>query len=617
MRLLNKTSQLQTYVIGIVAFFVIITFLPILKNLYFLPKLTLIQIGGCILFLSEAFRLFISKKNERLNSLDVILFLFLIINLLAWIFSSARLISFFGIYQNEGMNLLYLPALLIIAGVFRKLKNEQKDTVYLFIIAGTLLSSIYTVIHYYSFANNYGIVDRPNGLDGHPIWSSSTIGFGLLLLLFFPLSLIQNRANRIYIKIIGSIIHATALFYLFSTTAAVTLLLTFIGYWMVFIIKIYKKLDLKKILLIVFAIAVVGLIFLRFAQIKSYSIQRRLTELTTTIKLFKSEYISSPDKIRYFFLGHGQNTTGFNYIQHKDPRNMSDKEWLINLTQLHNQFLELFFTIGLVGMLAWFYLFVGVILCSRKTNDKLLFVLSLYLFLWQQLYVLLPTGMLFSMLIISYLKNSKISFTPSLIFQKYFVPGAYVFFTIFLLYMSVHIVYADYLFAQNDVKKAIKVNLYNDEYIRNYTNELHSELIRCQPSKPDPSIPDCPPAKLKKYAKEEFALLNKAVVVNPLNASNWNGLSASAFVLSFLEPENKKYYRNESLKAGIQTYHFNPTEAWYADGLGLIYLELQDYGNAQKYLEIAHILKPDSFEITKHLMEVYKQTNNQKKLLLK
>lgn len=602
--------QIQTYIIAISVFFIIIIFLPILSNIFFLPKLTLLQFGALALCITEIIKIFLIKKNNHFHYFDILMLIFLICNVLANLHSNASIISFFGFYRNEGMNLLYLPAFIVFAKVFHQLPKKNKDFIGLFIVSGTLLSSIYTIFHYIGYKINFGIIERPNGLDGHPIWSSGSIGFGLIYSIFFHINVFKNNTFKIIVKILFIGIHCVALYLLFSTTAWVSLFLTIAIYYLFFILKIHKKITIKKILIIFICFGILAFIFFKLAQYKNYSVSRRISEIKTTAQLFKHEFFPITKKWGNVLFGLGQNNTGFYFIKYKDIKNINDKEWLLNPTQLHNHFLELLFTIGFPGLSIWLLLTILTLYDALKQKDPLIFSLVIYLFFWQLLYILLPTGLLFTFLAFSMQKIRSLDLSSFLKkISDFFIIILFILFLIFI-YINSRLILADYMFNQELYTKAINLNPYNEDYIRQYTTLLHNDLIRCQPSRVDDNIEGCIRENMKLSAMEEYNLLKQAISINPLNPNNWNGYSASTFALSFLDPNNKTKYRSIALYAGKKAYELNPTEAYYADGLGLTYLDIQDYQNAEKYFLIARTLQPHSIMFIDHLMEVYKQTGD-------
>ncbi len=169
-------QDIQTYVISISLFFAVILFVPFFSDAHLLPKLTIIRLASFSVLLLESIRVLRIKRYHFLYS-DLFLLIFLAGQVVSWVLSANHLVSFFGIATQEGLDLLSIVCYVSLTFVYTRQSDQQKTYIKLFLVAGTLLSAVFSIYKYFLTGN------RPYGLEGQPVLTASVIALGILIFL--------------------------------------------------------------------------------------------------------------------------------------------------------------------------------------------------------------------------------------------------------------------------------------------------------------------------------------------------------------------------------------------------------------------------------------------------
>ncbi len=447
---LNHIRTFQTHLLGFMLLDCLVLFVPLFYDAFNLPKLAVLTAGSAILLLSEIF-LLVTSKAYKVDRLDRYLLLFLCINIFAYMFSGIRSVAFWGLYPFEGLNLFYIPSFLVLAWIFKRLSANQRNTVILYFFCGTVLSALYVLYRYvYDIAQYNAFLSRPGGTEGHPVAQAGIIATGLLLVPAVNIPFPAKPFRRVA-KLLIALLLLTVLYILYSSTAWISLAAAAVAGLLLKATRFFTKPDKRYVLFTGLALiaCVIGLLYV--IRIKQFSIFRRSVEIKGIINLIGKEYMHSPDSALNFLFGHGQNTSGFYYTKYKLPPQTGDKEWQILLTNFHNHLFEMFFTTGIFSVIVWILLWYGAFRTAWHKKNIYYLTILVYLAVWQQFYLLLPSLNAFTWIIVFYLyappkktvqiRNRYLRYTIALFILAY---------CIFSLSNQITIVRAEDAFSRND-----------------------------------------------------------------------------------------------------------------------------------------------------------------------
>lgn len=604
---MKSARLIQSHLLGLILFDCLIFFVPTFYDSFNLPKLLLLLGGSLVLILLELTQFIFSKKKYVLDKLDILLISYLFINVFSYLFSPVKSVSLWGFYPFEGLNLFFVPTFISIAWIFRQLSKKDKSVVLQYVFYSIIIASFY-ILYKHSLH-----VIRPEGFEGHPVAQAGIIALGIVLTFNIDLHYFSLFKGNL-IKLLTIILHLVALYILNSSTAWISLGFALIAG--IFLkLKKYNKRFNKRLIIILsisFFCFIIGLLFL--INKKQFSVYRRSIEIKGIINMLKGEYVIAPSGFKNLVIGHGQNSSGFYYTKYKLPPQNNDKEWQVLLTNFHNHFFEIFFTTGMLTLFIWLLFFL---LALRKAWEKknLSYIMILfYLLSWQMLYLLLP-----SIYAITWIMLFLISDTV----KKPFVainnkPFKYI--VIFFIYLycffafsnGINLLRAEIAFSHNDTETSMILAPYNDFYIKSAINKSLNLLVFCS-SRKDTQFPECKRTNLDNKIKNVYENGKKIVSINPYNAENWALLGTIIFKKYLYSNSSDFALRNKSLIAGKKAFELDPTNPVYADDIGLVYYDIQDYKSAEKYWMIAYKLKPDYHPTLNHLRDLNQRLGNTEK----
>ncbi len=590
-------TSLNSYIIGITLFYTVISSIPFFNNPVYLPKVTILIFGA---FLLAGLQFLILQKQRKktipITSFHVIIIAFGLVHTLALLFSKSRSVSFYGLYTAEVQN--YLFVIVVLAFSLLTSLNKPSKIPQLFFLAGTMLHVCFVL--YQGVALK---IPRPNGLEGHPIWSAGVIALGLLI------ALDDLKSYRI-LKLLFVILCVAGLTVLDSTTAWIALGLSLGS-------AVLLRFAWKTKILTFFVLG--ALLLAYFLPKEDFSLQKRLLEYRSIRQFLVQNKLS--------LLGNGQNTSGLLLLPFRNMNFPKDNESLYRFTTVHNQYIEVFFSTGILGLICWlFLLYLGL----KNSNTLYKRGVLLFFLTWQLLYYLPFTlfCMLFFVLSQKQVnKNQEVFQLSGSQVRIFFI--ATIFLLIPAVYFVVNGIRAEIAYRNKGAEQALFYSPNNDHLLRESSFTLLEQALACYAlDKETPNVstrmkpvvygksspgfsvqPVCSNGLANELSQTLLERLKTATLVNPIHPDNWNAYGTALFRLGHVNQLNKNRgkFLQSSQKALQQAVRIEPTDPLYLDNLGLTYLDAKNFGKAEFYFQKALEIDPLYTVSLNHLKETRKQ----------
>lgn len=595
---LKNIRNIQTYILGVSLFFEIIIVLPFLSDQYVLPKLTVLRIAGFFVLFLEAIQIIFSKKHYKLFKSDIVLIIFLFLQIIGFIFSVNKSVSFWGIYTQEGLDLFSVLIYFFIVWVYCRLPKANQGYIKWFLVAATALSSFQAIFRYLTVGT------RPNGLEGQPILTSSIIVIGFFIMLE-NFSTVNIKYKKI---IIGglSLVYFYGLYVLDSTIGWAMIIGSLGFYFLTYIIKSSKFTFFKKGLLLGGFVIILLVIIPRLLSKEAFTLSQRFKEIKAVAAMISKETFKSDQVVRYMLIGHGQYSSGFFFQRYRqpEPNHSPESEW--RLSKIRNQFVEIFYTLGIFNLGLLLYL------SYRALNNTYIsrphsFIIISSIIIFELLYFLTPLLYLISLIyIIQSLKVKTIKLPKILPIGIYVIGLSLIITAIFGVYISIRLFTAEYWYSKNNLQKAVQMSPFNPDYKVVYAQQILDEIKKCK----DQSLYSCDEEGLFLKSTE---LTRESILLNPYDPDNWDMHAATLFRHSLDFPAKKLKLQKDALIDFKQATSLDPLNPSYWDSVGLIYLDQKLYFKAEEYFYHALKLQNQFIGSYRHLKELYKQTGDEVK----
>lgn len=318
-----------------------------LLSISYVLSLFLLQLFGAVLFLMWIF----DNWGEKKKSVDIIIktiFLFGVIRLISLIFSSYPATSNEALYKEA---FFYAAVLAFFFYIKTFEKKKVLDLILIFIIGAVAMS----VVGITKFV--LGNVERAEGISsGYAVFSSYLL-VALALALFYPRKFQNARLNLYWPVII------LTLFIGITTSLGRTNI--FISILLFITAIILKKINFKQILLLVllFVVSATIYFYLPTKQLENKFENRleNITQLSDRDVIWKGAKQILLEKP---IIGFGPRTF-------KDVFPLRDQFADKNIGGWHNDFLQIYFESGLLGLIAFLILLgVPIIIAYKQINNQ-------------------------------------------------------------------------------------------------------------------------------------------------------------------------------------------------------------------------------------------------------
>jgi O-antigen ligase len=318
-----------------------------LLSISYVLSLFLLQLFGAVLFLMWIF----DNWGEKKKSVDIIIktiFLFGVIRLISLIFSSYPATSNEALYKEA---FFYAAVLAFFFYIKTFEKKKVLDLILIFILGAVAMS----VVGITKFV--LGNVERAEGISsGYAVFSSYLL-VALALALFYPRKFQNVRLNLYWPVII------LTLFIGITTSLGRTNI--FISILLFITAIIFKKINFKQILFLVLLFIVSATIYFYLpAKQLEHKFENRLENITQLSdrdviwKGAKQILLEKP-------------TIGFGPRTFKDIFPLRDQFADKNIGGWHNDFLQIYFESGLLGLIAFLILLgVPIIIAYKQINNQ-------------------------------------------------------------------------------------------------------------------------------------------------------------------------------------------------------------------------------------------------------
>lgn len=346
--LMSRTIQISTYFFYVVLFILPFVYFPEVFNSYELPKF--IFLGSSILLLGTVvlFReVGIKNLRIRLNKIDILVMVFLLILLVSDIFGVYVKNSFLGSsYRLQG----FLTYLIFGYGymIVRILSMQTKVKIYNVLFVQLALLSI-LLIGQYLLVSTFGesislFQNRYHGTFGNPNFAG-----GYMVMLFAYILFVKGNMHKVYwFKPLVILLCGIAIILTDSRSAILAVVITTVLYYF----NIIKKMQGWVRIAFVIAICIISSSFI-FLTIDQALLEKRSSEWENRSIIWKEGatlFMNKP------FLGYGQEN-----VQVIFPANLH-----FSVDNMHNIFLEYAVSSGIVGLVS----FVILSLLSFIKSDR-------------------------------------------------------------------------------------------------------------------------------------------------------------------------------------------------------------------------------------------------------
>lgn len=348
----NAISFILIGVVGLTPIF----FINQTTEFYEMPKLALLVIATVLLLGLWIFSWILKGKVQITRTpLDIPLLLFLGIVLVSTYFSDSKYQAIYGVFPRvHGSAVAWTTYILLYFVLVSNLKNMLRIRTLLYVLYGS--ATLVAVISILSFFRVFLPFDFAQAVNFTP--TGSTFSTIALLALLLPLPLISTvSANKLIptpVALAISVIFSTAIALIGSIPAYVALAIVFIVSFLV--TKPHKNAKFRKALpLFATPIAVAALVaVLTMVPFPGNKVQELAASFPREIQLpFSISWKVSASAFRDApLVGSGPATYLFNFTSYKPLEfNLLDY-WNFSFDSAYNEFLQVWGTIGILGLIA-------------------------------------------------------------------------------------------------------------------------------------------------------------------------------------------------------------------------------------------------------------------------
>jgi len=659
---LNKICQQ----IIIISFFLLFFLVPLIMTpwnyeLFEFNKMLLVYFLTIIIISSWLVRIIIEKKFLfRRTFWDIPLIIFLLSQVLSFIFSIDRHTSLWGYYSrfNGGLLSIICFSLLYWAFVSNMDKKNTWRTIY-FTLTSSALVAVYGIAEHFGIDANQWVQDvrhRVFSTLGQPNWLAAW----LIALLPLTWALViknelKNKKQNNDKKLLSVIFHCLFLIlflcflYTKSRSGLLGLGVTFVSFWgLLFWFRRSKIKEIMKPFLILTGLLIIFNLFISTPwqpKLLQFGQKQEQTELNQETTLNNGGGTESGEirKIvwqgalsiwqHHPFFGTGPESFAYSYYWYRPQVHNDVSEWDFLYNKAHNEYLNYMSTTGTIGLAAYLfligsYLFWALKKLKKETNSSSHSYFLLLALLSGFLSILVTNFFGFSVVPVSLLfflypalsftlikKKEKEMIKASSVKQplkslwQWLAFGGILLIAFYLLISTLKYWYADTRFALGE-----KLNKSSEA---NKAFSFLQKAIAIRPSEPiyydELSLSAANLAV--SAAKQQEATLSAQLIdlaitssdrslkISPYNLNFWKNRTRVFYSLAEIEEK----YTQQALESLLVANRLAPTDAKIVYNLALVYTKLNQQETAIKTLEEAIKLKPNYDQARYALALFYEQ----------
>lgn len=499
--------------------------------------------------------------------LNIPIFLFLISQIISTFISIDPHTSFFGYYSRLNGGLLPLISFITLYFILPNYSDSKfnKKIINTVLLSG-LLVSIYGIAQHFGADKNLWVQDvqsRVFSTLGQPNWLAA------FLVILIPFSIhkfleSKNFIHKSYYLLLATSYYLTILF----TKSKSGIIACVSSLFIYFIFKLFSDIKNKflsinlKSYFIFFVLIVLSLLISN--PIKDKLFPKKFTPTTTELQTEKLNITPSEDirKIvwhgafdlwkQYPIFGTGVETFAYSYYWTRPIEHNLTSEWEFLYNKAHNEYLNFLATTGIVGIIAYLFLIITILI--KTFRDKPTFCAILALLITNLVgFSVVTTSLLFFLLPILV-----INYKPS---TKELKPKKYLIIPILLI--SIYLISKNINFYTADIFYAKSISFdQNSNYQTSY--KLISQSLDLRPNEPEyltqSAILESKLSIITKeniYQDSAIKHIDQAIKISPANTSIWKQRAQVFYYLSAID----KQYFQESINSLLQVITLAPTDA--------------------------------------------------------
>lgn len=303
---------------------------------------------------------------------------FILVNILACVFSIAPMLSFWGSYERQHglLQLIYYVSFFFLFISFIEKKDVRK-IIYWMCATGTAIALIAILQNYFgiflSIWDTSVLVGRlAIGTLGQPNFLASYL---LMLIPFFVIFCGDNKGWRKYLWLAGLVLALWAILVTLSRGALVGIFAM-----MIFMGVFYKK-KLLVIPVLIMSMILLANIFVGQTLVRENKLLSRLILDGESLRSVESRLEIWPATLKMIerrpILGYGQEVFKESFLKFAPQRLLEIEDTHEKADRAHNEILDITSSIGIVGLLSYLALLFGIIkLGVDKRKDSIIFASS-------------------------------------------------------------------------------------------------------------------------------------------------------------------------------------------------------------------------------------------------
>jgi tetratricopeptide (TPR) repeat protein/O-antigen ligase len=643
------TAQLNSLCFAIILVVLGLTpllFTPYTTDFFDTSKVIFLAVSVLLLFLLTAFGWVLRGKVIYTKTpLDLPLLFLLIVVLLSTVFSDSRYVSIYGNFPKiHGSAVTWVAYILFYFAAVSHLKSVSQIRTALYTLVGS--ATIVSVITLLSYFGVYLPINFAKAANFTP--TGSTFSTAALLLLLLPVTMInfiqsKNGPIAMASAVLSSLFIVTIILIGGNTSNGAGVLFSpiYIALYVTIFLVVYffRKTSLNRALaLLAIPVALSAIVLMLgyapFSQ-NSALYQKRVNfpreiqlDFGTSWKVASSIISNTP------LLGTGPATFLFNFSNHKPIEFNQTNYWLISFDTAFNEFLQIFGSLGLLGLLAFLYFAAMVVSLglhgTRSTDhslDKSLSVSAIVIVLLLLVHVSSPIFWVASIALLAMLMGAhksygkaeelSIGIKASKLTDDNLIVGdvlpillfipimAFIIWTSWMMWLAVA-ADVNHRQALDSVSKSGLTTynlLRNAETLNPYIDVYHTDLAQTNfalanalaaakgPSQASAAgtLTDDDKRTIQTLLSQSIAEARFAVALSPRNPQNWEILASIYRQISGIA-NNALDFSLDAYGHAIQQDPLNPVLRLNVGG---IYYSIKNYELASRFFTDAANLKPD------------------------
>jgi tetratricopeptide (TPR) repeat protein len=623
-----------------------VLFTPFTTEFFETAKILFLVGSVLILLLLWVFSWVVQDKVVYTKTpLDLPLILLLIVVLLSTFFSDSRYVAVFGNFPRlHGSAITWVAYILFYFVAVSHLKSVSQIRTAIYTLLGS--ATLVALVTLMSYFGAYLPISFAKAANFTP--TGSSFSTAALLLLLLPVTMInfiqsKNGTMAMVSAVLSSLFIVTVILIGGDSSTGLGVLaspLYLALYATIFLVVYYfRKSNLNKTITllaipVILSVLLLILGYAPFAQNNPLFQKRVNFPREIQLSFGNSWKVSSAIISNTPLLGTGPSTFLFNFVNHKPVEFNQTNYWLVRFDTAYNEFLQVFGTLGLLGLLAFVYFAVIVVslgLHGTRSGDHLLsrslsvsaIVMVVLLLVHASSPVLWIVGIaILAMLMDAHksygkaeelsigIKASKLTDSNLIVGDILpfiiFVPVAlFVFWVFWNLFLGISADVNHRLALDSASKNGLETynRLRDAERFNNFIDVYHTDLAQTNfalanalaaskgPSQASPagSLTDSDKQTIQTLLSQSIAEARFAVALSPRNPQNWEILASIYRQISGVA-QNALDFSLDAYGHAIQQDPLNPVLRLNVGG---IYYSIKNYELATRFFTDAANLKPD------------------------